>query len=156
MAVPDLQSRIGEPEPGQFVGGVLQDLGAVVDVRRRAKGTGRPVVVGHMDGTDTPRAPRGQVDSPVQGEETVSRSVDPDHDRRANLCGHDSHLSSSRGSDSPRQPPPHRCREGRKASPDGGPKGPRQGQVPVRPVTFGPGSPVGSSWNGVVETRPGG
>jgi len=72
MPVPDLQGRVAESKLGQFVGGVLQDLGTVVDVRRRAKAMGRSVVGGDVNGADSPPPPGGQVDCPVQGEEPVS------------------------------------------------------------------------------------
>ena len=75
MTVPDLQSRVGESEPGQFVGGVLQDLGAVVDrpVSRRGDGpAGRRRRHGRH-GSPSCAARPGRRPSPGRG----GRRVDP-------------------------------------------------------------------------------
>ena len=93
MPVADLEDGAGETEPVQFVGGVVQDVGPVVAVRRGGQRVGRPVVVHDMQGADGPAASHGQLDGPVERVQSVGGPVDADDDGRACLRGHGQHLS---------------------------------------------------------------
>ena len=95
MTVPDLEGGIGEPETFQLVGGLIEDLRAVVRTLRCARGRYRSAGVDQdMDTPDLPVAVGGEIYGPLEREQAVGRAVESDHDRWTTLRGH-GHLSRS-------------------------------------------------------------